>query len=157
MGKKEKFRVGFNYFGSKIYKYDQRSIPLSKFSRLFDLPFEFHCLQNEIPEDEKETLLSYPNVYVYTQELVDFTETAALIDQMDIVVTMDTAVAHLTGALGKLGWLMLMYNPYCLWHLEGVSSPWYDSLLLYRQSQKRCWDEVITTVFYALEKKQTGI
>jgi len=155
LGNKERLRVGFNYFGSKIYKNDRRSVPLIKFARLFDLPFEFHCLQNSIPEDEKEQLLSHSNVSIYTEDLVDFAQTAALIDHMDVVVTMDTSVAHLTGALGKRGLLMLTYNPHCFWHLEGETSPWYDSLLLYRQTQNRCWDEVLTNIQDALKKQQT--
>lgn len=85
-----------------------------------------------------------------TDSLTDFAETAALISCLDLVVTVDTAVAHLAGALGKPTWLMLAYVPDWRWMLNRADSPWYPSLRLYRQPRLGDWKSVIDRVFYDL-------
>jgi hypothetical protein len=78
--------------------------------------------------------------------LVDFAETAAAIQALDLVITSDTAVAHLTGALGRPGWVMLQHVPDWRWLLDRPDSPWYPSLTLYRQESRGDWAGVMRRI-----------
>ena len=80
------------------------------------------------------------------EELTDFTETGALIQNLDLVISVDTAVAHLTGALGKPVWTLLPYSPDWRWMLDREDSPWYPSMRLFRQPSPGDWDSVIQSV-----------
>jgi ADP-heptose:LPS heptosyltransferase len=75
--------------------------------------------------------------------LTDFADTAALIDNLDLVITVDTSVAHLAGAMGKPVWIMLAYHTDWRWFLEGETSPWYPSARLFRQDRSRSWENVV--------------
>lgn len=86
------------------------------------------------------------NLYFWDTELEDFCDTAALINQMDLVITVDTSVAHLAGALGKPTWIMLAYHPDFRWLLDREDSPWYDSVRLFRQNEDYQWDNVIEKI-----------
>ncbi|HXZ10494.1 MAG TPA: hypothetical protein VEI25_20780, partial [Paraburkholderia sp.] len=81
-----------------------------------------------------------------TGELTSFDETAALVSNLDLVVTVCTSLAHLSGALGKRTWLLLDVNPHWVWMLERSDSLWYPSLTLYRQQQYRGWSPVLQRV-----------
>ena len=82
----------------------------------------------------------------YGNELNDFTDTAALCDLMDIVISVDTSVAHLAGALGKTTWILLPYVPDWRWLLDRDDSPWYESVKLYRQDEDRQYAPVLERV-----------
>ena len=90
-------------------------------------------------------------------ELIDFSDTAAVIDNLDLVITVDTAVAHLAGALGKPVWTMLWYS-HCWRYLETrTDSPWYPTMRLFRQKEIGNWSHVveqITTALMDLDRKQ---
>ena len=75
--------------------------------------------------------------------LHDFSDTAALIAELDLVITVDTAVAHLAGALGKSCWVLLQRNPDWRWMLARDDSPWYPSARLFRQTQRGNWSTVV--------------
>lgn len=92
------------------------------------------------------------NLYFWDDELNDLCDTAALIERMDLVITVDTAVAHLAGAMGKPTWIMLSYNSDFRWLLNRKDSPWYDSVILFRQKENQLWDDVIERVKEELEK-----
>jgi ADP-heptose:LPS heptosyltransferase len=81
----------------------------------------------------------------------DFADTAAFIEQLDLVISIDTAVAHLTGALGKPLYLLLPYAPDWRWLLEPSDSPWYPTARLFRQKRPGDWGEVIARVHAALD------
>jgi hypothetical protein len=85
-----------------------------------------------------------------TSELHDFSDTAALIENLDLVIAVDTAVAHLSGALGKPFWLLNRYNTCWRWLLDRDDSPWYPAARQFRQDQSRDWDNVIARVCPAL-------
>jgi ADP-heptose:LPS heptosyltransferase len=80
------------------------------------------------------------------QDLVGFTEPAAAITNMDLVISVDTAVVHLAGALGKPVWTLLQFNPDWRWMLDRNDSPWYSSMKLFRQEKRQDWQSVIERV-----------
>ena len=86
----------------------------------------------------------------YTNEIHDFADTAALISCLDLVITIDTAVAHLAGALGKPVWLMLPPTGDWRWMTNREDSPWYPSMRIFRQSPENGWGDVITNIIHAL-------
>ncbi len=79
----------------------------------------------------------------YTNDLNDFSDTAALIENLDLVITVDTAVAHLAGALAKPVWLLLPFVPDWRWLLDRGDSPWYPTMRLYRQPEYGDWESVL--------------
>jgi ADP-heptose:LPS heptosyltransferase len=79
-------------------------------------------------------------------ELRDFADTAAVIAQLDLVITVDTAVAHLAGAMGKPVWLLLPHVPDFRWLLDRDTSPWYPSARLFRKGRTDTWDDVVASV-----------
>jgi hypothetical protein len=83
-------------------------------------------------------------------ECGDLLETAALVDQLDLVISVDTAVMHLTGALGKPVWHLNRFETEWLWMLKREDSPWYPSMRIFRQQRPGSWDEVIARVASAL-------
>ncbi|MGY9002948.1 MAG: glycosyltransferase family 9 protein, partial [Rhodospirillales bacterium] len=82
--------------------------------------------------------------------LLDFSDTAALIDAMDLVISVDTSVAHLAGAMGKKTFILLPYSPDYRWMLEKKDSPWYPTVTLFRQPAMGDWDTVISEVTQSL-------
>ena len=117
-----------------------------------NFPFEFHCLQRELREGDAEILNRFPEVRIHCDELNDFSDTGALVEHMDLVITVDTAVAHLAGALGKPVWILLTYLPDSRWLLDRDDSPWYSNAKLYRQDDSRAWITVITKVTAELKR-----
>jgi tetratricopeptide (TPR) repeat protein len=88
----------------------------------------------------------------YTEEINDFSDTAALIQHLDLVISVDTAVAHLAGALGKPVWMLLPYPPDWRWMLNREDSPWYPSMRLFRQCSPGDWEPVIAHIGKELRK-----
>jgi hypothetical protein len=86
----------------------------------------------------------------WTNELKDFADTAALIANLDLVIAVDTAVAHLAGAMGKPVWTLLPFVAEWRWLLDRQDSPWYPSMRLFRQSSRGDWDSVVARVADAL-------
>lgn len=99
---------------------------------------------------EKEFRQPFPLVDL-TMLVQDFADTAALIEQLDLVITIDTAVAHLAGALGKKTWLLLPFAPDWRWGLQQADCPWYPTMRLFRQPVAGDWDSVVTAVAKALQ------
>ena len=90
------------------------------------------------------------NLVDYTNDLNDFTDTEALIENLDLIITVDTSVAHLAGALGKKVWTLLPFVPDWRWLLDRSDSPWYPTMRLFRQSSIGDWSEVISSLKDAL-------
>lgn len=126
-----------------------RNISFKKIKELFNLEAEFHCLQKILFNDEKNKKRrggGYENLYFWDDKLDDLCDTAALISQMDLVITVDTAVAHLAGALGKPTWILIPYISDYRWGLNRNNSYWYDSVKIFRQKEDYLWDGVINEV-----------
>jgi tetratricopeptide (TPR) repeat protein len=138
-------RAGFVWSGSHGHRNDaNRSIPLAQFSQLFEnLPFACISLQREMREADREVLQRLPDIVDLSAELSDFSDTAAVISLLDIVVSVDTAVAHLAGALGKPVVILLPYAPDFRWLRERHDTPWYPTAKLMRQPAFGDWDSVI--------------
>lgn len=86
----------------------------------------------------------------FGDELRNFSDTAALISNLDLLISVDTSVAHLAGALAKPVWVMLPFIPDWRWLLDRKDSPWYPTARLFRQDDTRAWDAVIVRVHRAL-------
>lgn len=130
---------------------NRRNIPLSKLASLKRQGIDFYSLQKGQPaESELAELTSQhwdgPNVIDFSDLLHDFTDTAALIDNLDLVISVDTSTAHLAGAMGKPVWILNRFDTCWRWLVEGSRSPWYPTLRLYRQRSPGDWDGVVRQV-----------
>jgi Glycosyltransferase family 9 (heptosyltransferase) len=144
---KTKPRIGVVWSGSATNKRDYyRSIELQQFLAIFSLDAEWICLQKEISEKDFARLRQLGRIAFFGDDLRDFSDTAALLDLMDLVITIDSSVAHLAGAMGKPVWILLPYNPDWRWLLDRNDSPWYPSARLFRQQQNGNWATVIDQV-----------
>lgn len=154
LGKKTQPRVGLVWSGSMRHKNDHhRSLSLETLRPLFSLPVEFHALQAEIRPDDKSTLAEFDGIHIHQASLKDFSDTAALIENMDLVITVDTSVAHLAGAMGKDCWVLLPHSPDFRWLLDRNDSPWYPSITLFRQTECNQWQDVIDAISRSLQEK----
>ncbi|MDK4681123.1 glycosyltransferase family 9 protein [Kingella negevensis] len=133
-----------------------RNVLLPEFAVLFDSPHTFHCLQKEISAEDRAQLAQFENVKLWDENLNDFSDTAALIMQLDLVICVDTAVAHLAGALGKPVWILIPFSPDFRWLDKGERSIWYDSARLFRQQQVGDWCEPLAQVKQALNHFQAA-
>jgi len=138
-------RVGFVWSGSPSHNNDSnRSIPLARFTKLFEHP-SVRCfsLQRDLRGTDAELLRELPNVVHLGNQFRDFADTAAVISQLDVVISVDTAVAHLAGALGKRLLLLLPYAADFRWLRGRDDSPWYPGAKLFRQPAFGDWDSAI--------------
>jgi FkbM family methyltransferase len=136
----------------------KRSCALSHFLSLLDVPgVVLYSLQKEPPPSDRETLAAHPRVVDLRHQLQDFADTAAAIAQMDLVVTVDTAVAHLAGALGKPVWTLLPFVADWRWLLNRLDTPWYPTMRLFRQNQDGDWEGVFGQVRQALAQGQLSV
>jgi hypothetical protein len=143
LGPHDRLRVGLVWSGNPNHKNDHnRSVPLGILSELFDLDATFVSLQKD-PSADDRALLSRSEVIDLTEQLSDFSETSALMSCLHLVISVDTSVAHLAGALGRPVWTLLPFTPDYRWLLERDDSPWYPTMRLFRQTANRSWAGVI--------------
>ena len=153
LGSQNKLRVGIVWSGSSVHKNDKnRSIQLADMMQQLPLDCQYVSLQKEVRDIDKSMLHSTSSVLHYGEELHDFADTAALCELMDIIISVDTSVAHLCGAMGKVTWVLLSFSPDWRWLLDRDDSPWYRSIKLYRQHNIGDWDSVLENVANDLNK-----
>ena len=139
-------RIGIAWRGSHLNQLNyKRSIALTQLLAIHHNDFDFVCLQLDITIDEKKLLDQY-NIPYYSLELSTFEGTAALISCLDLVVTIDTSIAHLAGAMGKPVWILLAFNSDWRWLLNREDSPWYPTARLFRQAMIGDWSRPLTEI-----------
>jgi hypothetical protein len=154
LGKAQGPRIGLVWGGSGGLRNDQRrSLALAE---LADLDFgdaQLVCLQKEIDPRDQPALDRRGDIVFLGNELADFADTAALVDLMDLVITVDTAVAHLAGAMGKEVWILLPHAPTWRWLLERQDSPWYPSARLFRATGRDDFASAVRQVDAAMRAR----
>ena len=134
IGSGRKLRIGLVWSGNPKHDNDHnRSMPLPALLRITDADAAFISLQKDLRPGDN-ALLAQSGIIDPTSHLTDFAETAALLSCLDLVITVDTSVAHLAGALGRPTWVLLPFAPDYRWLLDRDDSPWYPTLRLFRQS-----------------------
>jgi len=153
LGEKSKPRIGLAWSGNALHTNDRnRSLPLAALVCKLSDRFEYISLQRDVREIDKLTL-GESEIRHFGEQLEHFTDTAALCELMDLVISVDTSIAHLAGSLGKTTWLLLPYAPDWRWLLDRKDSPWYASLRLFRKNNKDfLWDALLEHVVQELIK-----
>ena len=119
---------------------------LRAFLSILDIGATFVSLQKDVRADDATVLDERSDILRFGDQLGDFSDTAALISQLDLVISVDTSVAHLAGALGKPVWILNRFDTCWRWLLDRTDSPWYPTAKLYRQETDGDWDGVIRRV-----------
>ncbi len=158
LGLKAKPRVGLVWNGGPnsrslniLEMNDRRNLPLQHLKALSGIDVVFISLQKGEPAESefRQTVASGwdgPVIHDHVQELKDFSDTAALVMNLDLVIAVDTSTAHLAASLGKPVWLLNRYDTCWRWLLEREDSPWYPSIKIYRQKSWGDWDSVMQRV-----------
>ena len=151
LGPAARRRVGLAWAGNPGHSNDHnRSLAFEVLRPLLDADVEFHSLLKAYRPSELDALIADGRIRDHSDELDSFSDTAALIDRMDVVVAVDTSTAHLAGALGKPLLLLLPLIPDCRWGLNREDSPWYPTARLLRQTAAGDWSGVIAAASEAL-------
>jgi tetratricopeptide (TPR) repeat protein len=151
-------RIGLVWSGNPDHKNDRnRSMPLKSLLPLLEVEAQFVSLQKNIHPSDEVVLRERSDILHLGPELQSFVDTAALIERLDLVISVDTSVAHLAGALGRPVWILLPYVPDWRWLIDREDSPWYPTARLFRQSQTREWHSVVDEMHRALTKFVTAV
>ncbi len=151
-------RVGLAWSGRPTHPNDRRrSLRLARLAPIASAgPVQFVSLQKPMPQADVEAAEIFPGISDLSGELREFDDTAALIANLDLVITVDTSVGHLSGALGRPTWIMLPKASDWRWLLDRSDSPWYPTVRLFRQPSPGAWDPLIREVAAALSSKVRG-
>jgi tetratricopeptide (TPR) repeat protein len=147
-------KIGLVWAGNPKMSNDHiRSIHLSRLAHLGKIPGTWFCSLQKGPAAEQVGAVKHFAVADFTAELNDFADTAALVANLDLVIAVDTAVAHLSGALARPVWMLTRFAPDWRWVLDRDDSPWYPTMRLFRQTRTGEWDDPIDRLTAALEKR----
>ncbi|HEX7966992.1 MAG TPA: tetratricopeptide repeat protein [Stellaceae bacterium] len=151
-------RIGLAWGGNPEQSNDRnRSATLAAFLPLLEVPgTQFYNLQVGPRAAELGQHRLGDRLVDIAPGLSDFAETAAAMTALDLVITVDTSVAHLAGALGRPGWVALTFLPDWRWHRSGADNPWYGSLRLFRQPRRGDWASVVAEIGAALRQRADG-
>ena len=154
LGPSDRPRIGICWAGRSTFKEDQnRSIGLSPMLPLLsNADVQFFSLQKDLRAGDAEILSSHRQITHLGKDIGTFSDTAAIISLMDLVISSDTSIVHLAGALGKPIWILLQFVPDWRWLLDRDDSPWYPTARLFRQDETRNWNAVIARVQTALHE-----
>lgn len=137
-------RIGLAWSGND--KPLGRSIPLDVIGPLLAMLPEVFCLQRELRPADVPAVAMYQGIRFFGHELEDFCDTAALMEELDLIISIDTSVLHLAGALGRPTWGMLPYAADWRWLLDREDSPWYPTMRLFRQPASGDWTSVVDRI-----------
>jgi Tfp pilus assembly protein PilF len=145
-------RIGLAWTGRPTHPNDRRrSVRLARLRRLTEIgDAAFISLQKPMPEADLEAIASFNGMTDLSNDLTDFGETAALLDNLDLVITVDTSMGHLAGAMGKPVWILIPKAADWRWMLEREDSPWYPTARLFRQAKPGDWEPVLDRICAAL-------
>lgn len=162
LGERNKFRIGIAWQGNRFNLWDHhRSVPLACFAPIAAVPgVKLISLQKGPATEQIAPLNGRFRVQELASELnpaeESFVDSAAIIENLDLVITVDTAIAHLAGALGKEVWLALSTLVDWRWLLDRDDSPWYPSMRLFRQPRQDDWEPVFTSMAEGLSRRLAG-
>jgi hypothetical protein len=151
LGPPDRLRIGICWAGNANFRGDlNRSIGLSPMLPLLEnADVQFFSIQKDLRAGDAEILQTKSQITHLGKQIETFSDTAAIISLMDLVISSDTSIVHLAGALGKPVWILLQYVPDWRWLLGREDSPWYPTARLFRQDATRQWDNVIARVHAA--------
>jgi tetratricopeptide (TPR) repeat protein len=149
------FRIGIAWQGNPLHRRDRyRSIPLAQFERLTQVPgIRVISLQTGPAAQQLRQRPEGRSIYDLSGELTSFPETAAVMKNLDLVITTDTAVAHLAGALGVPVWVGLGHSPDWRWLLDSEDTPWYPTMRLFRQISPGDWGGIFDRIIEQLRRQ----
>jgi len=148
-------RIAIAWSGNPSHDNDRnRSIALRRLAPIFENnAARFISIQRDMRDDDAQVLAAN-RIRPVGHELEDFADTAAVLALCDLVITVDTAAAHLAGAMGRPVWVLVPFAPDWRWTLTGETTPWYPTARLFRQSKPDDWDNVIARVGAELNRRQ---
>lgn len=149
-------KVGIAWAGHHIHaNHHNRCMPLSEFLPIIDMPgVQCFSLQKSAGERYTDVQLKDGQVIDFTRDWTDFTDSAAMVDNLDMVISIDSAVIHLAGALGKPTWVLLPPNPDWRWLLEREDSPWYPTMHLFRRAHGESRKDQMSRVVRELKARK---
>lgn len=147
-------KVGLAWAGNANHHQDAaRSMPFEKFAPILEVPgVAFFSLQQPIPSRDESYFQSMTGTIQSLPTFGSFLETASVIAELDLIITVDTAVAHLAGALGKPVWLLVQHSPDWRWLLNRTDTPWYPTMQLFRQVERNRWQLPVMHVAETLRR-----
>lgn len=147
-------RIGIAWSGRAAQRNDMhRSMPLETLAPLFALDADFVILQKDLRDRDRPAIAAHPRLVDASAEIEDFADVAALVAEVDLVISVCTSVAHVAGALGKPLWVLLSVAADWRWLRDRDDSPWYPTATLFRQTALGDWDGVVARVAKALEAR----
>lgn len=152
---KRKLKIGLRWQGNPQFEHEQMRTPPHEFmlSLSQNTDFDFYSLQIGIGSERAQ---EYPHLNDFSDELKTWEDTAALISQLDLVITTCTSIAHMAGAMGKKTWVVVPALPYYIWAVPGVKSAWYPNTRVFRQVKYRKWEEPFEEIKTALNDLKNG-
>ena len=151
-------RIGLCWSGNPRNAHDSsRSVALARWIAHLPEGFDYFRLQKDVRAADLAALQSVPGIRSFDDGLMNFDGTAALIETLDLVISVDTSIAHLGGALGCRTWTLLSSTPDWRWLLDRRDSPWYPTMTLYRQPSAGDWDSVLAEVTADLQRSASAL
>lgn len=148
-------RIAIAWSGNPGHENDRnRSIAFARLTPLFGAPGSFVSIQREVRGEDAEALGNQTRLMHVGGELTDFSDTAGVLQSCDLVVTVDTAAAHLAGAMGRPVWVLVPFAPDWRWTSDGDTTPWYPHARLFRQATLGDWDHVLARVEKGLKSRE---
>lgn len=149
---RQRTTIGLMWQGGTATRYRNRSVQWETMSSILRSDSNFFSLQKDLAREEMQALLRHTEVQHFGDQQSCFADTAAMISLCNLVITVDTSVAHLSGAMGHPTWILLPYDADWRWLEDRIDCPWYENVTLYRQSADRRWEPVLERISADLEK-----
>ncbi len=150
-GVRSRHRIGITWSGAIRDRRETRAMSVGTLASLFEIDgIDWTVLQTDMRDKDRAAITAFENVHLPEKPLRDFADTADLLAELDLIVTIDTSVAHLAGAMGRPVWIMLPRGPDWRWGPDGSTTPWYPGARLFRQTEAGNWATVVAEVSAAL-------